>query len=200
MRITLIPLIFLLTAIFFLSSCNSVLAKENDIGQSQIHPAHPLYFLKTVRENIENAIALTPRVKLIRQLEFATRRLREVKALVSNNRQDLIEPTLERYWFHISKLPDKDIRDEELSLRIKESLVVHLQTLDRLYPQLSSTGAKMAVRSTLNRLMGRLDIPNFARLPVCDFLAREASSSALNQSEQVILAIRSKNCLKVKAI
>lgn len=190
----------LLIATLFLISCSSVLAKENDIGQSQIHPAHPLYFLKTVRENIENAFALTPRVKLIRQLEFATRRLRETKALISHNRQDLIETTLERYWFHISKLPDKDIRDEELILRIKESLVVHLKTLDIIYSGISDPGAKRAVRSALNRIVDRADIPDFARLPVCDFFAREASSSALNQSEQAILTIRAKNCLKVKAI
>ena len=143
------------------------------------------------------SLALTPRVKLIRQLEFSTRRLREVKALISSNRQDLIEPTLERYWFHISKLPDKDVKDEELLARIKESLVVHLQTMAIIYPELSTPNAKMAVRSTLNRLMGRVDIPIFARIPVCDFFENVASSSALNRTEQIILKMRAENCLKV---
>lgn len=190
----------LLIAMLFLISCSSVLAKENDIGQSQIHPAHPLYFLKTVRESLEMSLALTPRVKLIRQLEFATRRLREVKALISNNRQDLIEPTLERYWFHIRVLLDEGSKDPELILRIKESLVVHLKTLDSIYAQLSNQEAKRAVRSALNRVVDRADIPDFARIPVCDFFAKESSSSALNQTEQVILKERSKNCLKLKAI
>lgn len=196
MRITILPFLFLLTAIFFLSSCNSAFAYENDIGSSRIDPSSSIYFLKTIRENLEMSLALTPRVKLIRQLEFATRRLRETKALITNNRQDLIEPTLERYWFHISKLPDKDLKDEELLLRIKESLVVHLKTMDIIYPGLSNSNAKMALRFSLNRLMGRLDIPDYTRIPVCDFFEKEASSSALNQAEQVILKMRALNCLK----
>ena len=186
-----------LTAFIFLGSLSSALAKENDIGQSQIHPAHPFYFLKTIRENLEMSMALTPRVRLIRQLEFATRRLRETKALLNNNRQDLIEPTLERYWFHISKLPDQDLKDEELVLRIKESLVIHLKTLDTIYSRLSDPGAKRAVRSTLNRIVNRADIPISARLPVCNFLAKEASTSAdLNETEKAILLERSKNCFQ----
>jgi len=188
MRITLIPLTFLLIVIF-LGSCNSTFAKENEIGQSRIHPAHPLYFLKTIRENLENSFALTDRVKLIRQLEFSTRRLREVKALVSINRQDLIAPTLERYWFHIAHL-DLNLKDEEVMLKIRQSLVVHLQTLEVIYGSLSNPEAKRVVRSVIYKTLSIPALPIFAQASVCNFLAKEASSSALNQSEQIILKMR----------
>ncbi len=79
-------LIPLLLVIF---SCNNVFAIENDIGFSKITPDSPIYFLKALRENFELKLALTPHVKLVRQLEFATRRLREAKTLVWQN-QDLI--------------------------------------------------------------------------------------------------------------
>ncbi len=195
MRITPLPLIFLLTAMVLFSTCNSAYAYENDIGVSRIGPTSPIYFLKTVRENLEISLALTPRVKLIRQLEFATRRLREVKSLILVNRQDLIEPTMERYWFHISRLPDKDLKDEELILRIKESLVVHLKTLDIIYSKVSDPGVKRAIRSALNKIVDRADIPISARIPICDFFALEATTSlSLTQTEKVILLERAQKC------
>lgn len=208
MRITLCPVIFLLTAVIFLSICNgAAYAYENDIGISRIDPSSPIYFLKAIRENIENALAITPRVKLIRQLEFATRRLREAKALVSAGRQDLIEATLERYWFHISNLLDKTLpagrqglKDEELLLRIKESLGVHLKTLELIYAEVSDPGAKRAIRSALNKIVDNTTIPNSARLTVCNLFAYEASTAAnLSETEKVILMERAQKCFHIPA-
>lgn len=168
-----------------------------DIGQSRIHPAHPFYFLKAVREALEIYFAQTPKVKFIRQLEFATRRLREVKALVPTTRQDLIESTLERYWAHISYLPDKNLEIESLAKEISDSLVIHIKILEEVYLQISNQRAKMAIRSALNRLIGRLDVPNYARITVCEFFAKEASLSAsLNEAEKVILQERATGCFK----
>lgn len=194
MRITMIPLALFLTAVIFLGSCDSAFAYDDDIGTSRIDPSSPIYFLKTVKENLEWRLALTPRVKLIRNLEFATRKLREAKTLLSTNRQDLIEPTLERYWYYISQLPDKDLKDGEFATSVKQSLVIHLKTLEKIYSQVSNLRAKMSIRSALNRLMGRGDIPSAARVSVCEFLVKEASSSALNQTEQVILKDRALMC------
>ncbi len=179
-----------------------VFASE-DIGSSKISPASSFYFLKTIRENIEMKFAGTQRVKLIRQLEFATRRLREVKSLVGNKSEDLIVPTMERYWYHIQSLPDKNLQDQDFSTRITENLAIHLETLERVYNQLlnehsssSSKRAKMAIRATINRLVGRADLPRNARLPACIFLTKEASSSALNETERQILKERAGNCFK----
>ena len=118
MRIYILPV--LITLLIITSFCSSVYAVDlesslsasmsaeilptgNDIGISKITPASFFYFLKTIRENLEMKMALTPHVKQIRLLEFATRRLREAKSLIGI-KEDLISPTLERYWFHINSL------------------------------------------------------------------------------------------------
>lgn len=190
-----ISIVLALTVWIFLSSCSLALAQENDIGQSLIHPATPFYFLKTIRENLELKFALTPRIKFFRQLEFATRRLRETKALIPKN-EDLIPPTLERYSSHVKTLPDKDLEDEEIQIRIEESLVVHLETLQKIYDQVSNKRAKMAIRASLNRIIQRADVPAFAKLLICNLFAKEASSSALNQTERVVYLERSQKCFE----
>lgn len=196
MRIT---IVLTLTALIFLSSCSLALASVNEIGESRIHPASPFYFLKTLRENLELKFAGTPRVRMLRQLEFGTRRLREVKSLIPTTHQDLIFPNLERYSSYISSLPDKDLTDEEAAARIKESLVIHLNVLQTIYDQISNREAKMAIRSVLNRIIKRADVPISAKLPVCNFLSKEASSSALNEVERTILLERAIICQKAPA-
>lgn len=194
MRISIV-LSLSLAAFVFLSSCNTVYALENDIGFSRIDPSSPIYFLKTIRENLEFKLALTPRVKLLRQLEFATRRLREARTLVNEN-VELIPITLERYSFLINNLPDKNLEDSEVLTRIKESLAVHLDSLYVMYNQLSNPRAKIAIRATVNRIIHRADIPQYAKLPACNFLVKEASSSALNSTEKFVLTDRAQKCLK----
>lgn len=197
MRITIIPLALFLSVVIFLASCSTALAYENDIGQSQIHPAHPLYFLKAVREGLEMHFAQTSNVKLIRRLEFATRRLREVKSLIPGSRQDLIEPTLDRYWTLVSSLPvPKNLENAGFfANEISDNLVIHIKTLEKIYPQISHPRAKMAIRSILNRFTSRQDIPSYARAPICDFFAKEATQSAnLNETERVVLLERVKKC------
>src|SRR3989344_5655222 len=114
-RLQVVGYSFLLFVLLFTVYCTlyPVFAVD-DIGQSKIHPAHPLYFLKTIRENLEMRLVSTHRVKLIRQMEFATRRLREVKSLIGNSHEDLIEPTLERYWSHVRELLEKGLIDLEM--------------------------------------------------------------------------------------
>jgi hypothetical protein len=192
MRITIV-LGLTLFGLLILGSCSSVYAKENDIGFSRLDPSSPLYFLKTIRENLEMQLAFTPRVKLLRQLEFATRRLREARTLMTKN-ADLIPPTMERYSSYLKSLPEKDLEDSEVVIRIKESLAVHLETLYKMYEQVTTIRAKIAIRAAINRIAQRADIPQYARLPACNFLAKEASSSALNDTERVVLAERAQKC------
>ncbi len=172
---------------------------DNNIGVSKIMPGSYLYFLKGIREYFEMKFAGTSNVRLIRTLEFATRRLREVKALNLNNHEDLIPATLERYFSYIRELPEKGYEKTEISIRIKEGMVVHLETLENLYPNLSSPRAKLAVRSIINRLTQRVDIAPFAKIPACNFLAKEATSSAINESEKEILQQRAIICLQKPA-
>jgi len=171
-------------------------AQEVDIGYSQIHPASPLYFLKTIRENIELSLVFTPRIKMLRQLEFATRRLRETKALISIT-EDLIPPTLERYISYINKFADKHEVDDQLESVLKDTLTIHLKVLLEIYDQVNSQRAKIFIRSTMYRLIKRADMPDEAKVSICDLFAKEASSSALNQTEQIVLLERSQKCRKI---
>ncbi len=134
-------------------------------------------------------------MRSIRQLEFATRRLREVKSLIPTH-QDLIPVTLERYWAHISYLRDDNLKDQEIATRVKESLVVHLEVLGQIYNQLTDKKAKMSVRSMINRIVQREDLPIFGRIPACRFLQKESTSSSLLEVERQILLQRAIDCFK----
>ncbi len=168
----------------------------NDIGYSRIDPTSPFYFLKTIRENLEMKLAQTTRVRNLRQLEFATRRLREAKTLVGKN-EDLIPPTLERYMAHLNSLTENHLKSEQqFADDLKNNLSIHLALLRQIYDQGVSIRTKMFIRSVMNRVIKRADVPNYVKLPVCNFFLREASSSSLNQTEQLVLRDRGQNCLE----
>lgn len=196
MRITVILAFFI---IFFLFFSGVALAGEDQIGQSRLDPASPFYFLKTIRENFELKFAGTPRVRLLRELEFATRRLRETKALIDKD-QDLIPPVLEKYKSHINNLPDKNLEDEEVIFRIKESLNIHFAALENIYIRVSNPRAKMAIRAAINKIAQRADLPDYARLPICSFLSKEASSSALSDTEKAVFSERAQKCFQIKSL
>lgn len=200
------------------SSCNIAYAKESDIGQSQIHPAHPLYFLKTVREILELKFAKTDHLKVLRYLEFSTRRIREVNSLVAKNSPDLIAATLERYWINFDKLNGlANAADQTLMTLIAENISRHITSLEVAYSQVNDKRAKMAIRLTVNRLseeniilMGKIKkvSKDLANLPssesfkkiilnqrsLCDILVKQASESALNDVEKVVLKDRAEKC------
>lgn len=196
MRITIV-LVILLSSFVFLAPCGTAYAKDSDIGQSRIHPAHPLYFLKSIRENLELKFAPLQRTKMIRQLEFSTRRIREVKALISKGNQDLIEPTMERYWSHMNTVLNFRPRDEDLTLNLNQTISTHLNVLENIYVKLDRKRAKMSIRTQIYRLLDKSDITGEARVSGCEFLSKETSASALNEAERAILLERIKGCLKL---
>ena len=193
MRVTILPLAFFLSVVIFLGSCNTAYAME-EIGQSRIHPAHPLYFLKTICESLELKFAGTPRTVLIRKLEFATRRLREVNSLAKAGNFELIIPTMEKYSSRIASLPDQGIEDQELVLIIENNLSNHLEVLQMMNSQIEDSRAKMSIRAAINKIIQRADLTPSTRLKGCEFLSKEASSSALNEVEKEILLQRAQKC------
>lgn len=189
-----------------------ILAQEDNIGQSQINPSSPLYFLKAVREVLELKFAATTNTKALRQLEFATRRIREVKSLVKTPRQDLIEPTLYRYLSNMQELTGLvNLKDNDSASQVIDLAGLHMTILQAVYGQVSDLRARMSIRVTVDKLsewdqqlIGRLDLikqPSLInkvtalKLSGCNFLAREASSSALNEVERVVLLERAQKCL-----
>lgn len=211
MRITIIPLALFLSAVIFLGSCNTALAYENDIGQSKIHPASPLYFLKSVREILELKFAGTSNIRGLRHLEFTQRRIREVDSLVSVNHQELIPPTLENYWFNLGKVSGLlSFKDKALANQVFDQIRRQLIVLQKLYETVEKQEAKRSIRTTIYRisdwnmkLLDRLDLADRAKIVpkltisqtlACNFLAKEASSSALNEVERVVLSQRAQKC------
>lgn len=194
MRISLVVVPASILAIVLFSGCNSAYALEENVGIAKIDPSSPIFFLKTVREELELKFAGTPRTKILRHLEFATRRLRESKALVGSQNEDLIQASLERYGVSFKKVLDFRPRDEGLTLLINHVIGVHVLEFDRMYEQLKSPKAKIALRSQVYYLIQNSDVSPQMRIFGCSFLLRESSSSGLSQTEQVILKMRADKC------
>ena len=73
---------------------------------------------------------------------------------------------------------------------------MHLTVLEQMYPEAKDAKAKMAIRSAMNRVIQRADVQSAVKLPVCSLFSKEASSSALNEVERMVLAERAKVCLQ----
>lgn len=184
---------------------------SGSFGQSRISPASPLYFLKSIREILELKLAPSTHIRSLRELEFANRRIREVNSLVNTSHEDLIQPTLEKYWSGLGQLIGiSDLRDENQAEQISRSIISHMSFLQEIFSRLSDPAAKRSVRATIfrlsewdNRLISKLNTakhPNFAnrilssRLSACRFLSKEASSSALNEVESAVFLARARQC------
>lgn len=190
---------------------STVFAGDSGIGKSQISPASPLYFLKSVRETLEMKFAGNAQIKAIHELEFANRRIREVNSLAQTPQENLIQPTLEKYWSGLQRFKNMaNLKDGEMLERVNNRLMLHMEALQQLYPQLSDLKAKRSVRTTIYKLaawqeqlidelilFGR---PEMARAVInsglsgCSLLSKEASSSAFNEVEKGVLAERSGRC------
>ncbi len=185
------------------------------IGSSQIAPASPFYFLKMVKEEVEWKLAQTDQVKLMRQMEFAIRRLREVKTLISEDREDLIEPNLIKYQDHLKKLGRYANGNKELELFVSDRVATQMNLLINLYPQLENNRAKLAVRATIEN-WERQNREELVKQEVgyqekfwqkialteklsCDFLQKEATNSSLVPSERYLINLKTEDCLEFLA-
>lgn len=188
-----------------------VYSQEDGIREAQINPASPLYFLKSVREVLELKFAGTTQMKAIRELEFANRRISEVKSLIHTSRQDLIEPTLNQYLFYLGELLGAaDLNDAGFAARMSGDAVAHMNFLQTTHNQVSDTRAQRSIRATVNsltrwdlQLIDRLDKSKNAsisqtiivsRLSGCSFFVKEASDSALNEVARAVFSERAETC------
>lgn len=192
-------------------SQSQIKAIEEQIGYAQISPASFFYFLKAFREEIELKTAQSTSVKAVRFLEFATRRIREVIALMYIDREDLIEPALEKYWTHLQDiLGSFNLSDLTRNAEIAEQTYQHLYMLNKIYPEIKNNRARIAIRRTITHISSWE--PKFAielnkihqddlikriferQQIACDFLEKVASESALNETERSIYIDRASNC------
>lgn len=205
---------FVLTLFFifyFLLFTFPIHAQEDGIGESRINAASPLYFLTSVREILELKFARTTQAKASRILEFADRRLKEVNSLTNVSREELIEPTLEQYWFYLHELQGKvTLQDEIMTAKVGGEAVKDMDVLLEVYNRVSVPSAKRSVRLAIYRLsqwdqqfadkLILVKQPVLAqkimdsKLTGCEFLSQEASSSALAGVEKGVFAKRAQKC------
>lgn len=184
-----------------------------EIGDSLISPVSPLYFLKSVREKIEKSLVGTDDVKLLRELEFSQRRLRETNSLVKSRNQDLIPPTIEKYKNHIQNLDKWTSSNTKWQMELGQALARHLDVLMRLYDNVGDPRAKQAILSAIilaeeynSNLVEKLDLVNQQHLISkialryvysCNFLTRESASSSLNDTERLLIKEKALRCQQI---
>lgn len=198
--------------LIFLSGCTSNAYASADSKLNIIDPASPFYFLKSVEEMWQLKFTKSSQEKGLKYLEFASSRIIEVKSLVSNNRGDLVPPALEKYWSSLSKILGLvNINNEVLGPQIVEKVENHILILSSLQNQTTNPKAQIAIRSTIYRIsnwnkdfFGKLNTEQKNKLlakitsnqdTICKFLSKEASSSALNQTEKMTISKRAQECI-----
>lgn len=204
-------LLFVFT--FYLLPLSSLVYAQIDANdQFPVNPASPFYFLKSAKEVLDLKFAKTSQEKGLKYFEFAVRRIKEAESLINTNRSELIPPVLERYWLNLSKsLGLLNLRDDSLASQVIEEIRQHILTLETLQNQTENQKAKRAIRAGVyrisswnNALLERLTVQAKAQLSlkieenhnlICSFLSKEASSSALNQTEKAVLLERAQKCL-----
>lgn len=229
MRITAV-LSILIAVVIFLAPCTNVLALEStdstepinidelqadpgavDVGEALIPPNSPLYFLKILREKIELALTFSQEGKVVRQLEFAQRRLREVNKLIKNKKQDLIGETMAKYRDHINQALAAASSDD-LKVKVGEAISRHLDVLQRVYDGVGNETAKAAIRGNIERaaehnrtLLAKLDTVKqkllikktvLRQALACKFLGRESTASGISDNEKKTLRAKFADCQK----
>ncbi len=202
--------LLVLFTFYFLLLTFPVYAHGAGSGRFIITPASPLYFLTSIREILELKFAKATSDRADRELEFANRRISEVNSLTNTPREDLIGPTLERYWAGLSELKGIiGLKDEDTAARITDLATRHMNDLQTAYGQVSDPGARRSIRAAIFRLSGwdqalidkfillKLPVPEgvkAGKLKGCGFLSQAAGSSALNSVERVTLQVRVTEC------
>lgn len=188
-----------------------VFAEEPALGKSHISPASFFYFLKPIREILEIKFAGQADIKTLYELEFANRRIREVNSLVKTPHEDLIQPTLEKYWSGLQRFRDMaNLKDGNMLERASDALIIQMGDLQKVYLQVSDLKARRSIRMTINKLSewqsqlidqlimsgrpAKAGLVTDSSLSGCHFLSKEASSSALNEIERGVFVVRAEKC------
>lgn len=176
-----------------------------EVGDSLISPGSSLYFLKAIREKIELYFSSNYQVQTQRELEFSVRRLREVKTLIEEGREDLIEETLQKYRNHLDEVQKLDNGGRSMHINVGASIARHMYVLQSLYYNINEVEAKRAVRTSIQRvlehnwnLLGSKELEvgekqdlsdqiALRQIAGCKFLNEETKNTAFNESEREIL-------------
>lgn len=80
---------------------------SDDLPDPGILPDHPLYFVKSIGENIGGIFSFGQTAKIDRGIKMSEKRLAEARALADKGESDLASSTLERYQKELEKVQQR---------------------------------------------------------------------------------------------
>lgn len=210
-------LVLVLTVFFSLSG--STFAKQSaasdsakvvdpgalEVGDSLISPSSPLYFFKSWREKLELYLAPNDVTRAQRELEFSVRRLREVKTLLDENRQDLVPATLKMYIKDLEMVKTYSANSQDTKLELGLSIARHMYILQSLYYRMSMDEAKFTDRDAIRYILKYnqdllssgssqeerelfRDKLKLREIAACQFLRTEARASDMSPDEKKLIS------------
>jgi len=119
-------------------------------------PTSPFYFLKQIKERLELTFARTPEAKVAKRLEFANRRVAELKR-VAVKKPQLGEKLARRYEEELKEVEEearqlKETERQGLLKHISQVVLKHQNILSQVLekvPQEAKEGIKKALESSL---------------------------------------------------
>lgn len=185
-----------------------------EVGDSLISPSSSLYFLKAIREKIEIYFSATEQIRTQHELEFSVRRLREVRTLIEEGREDLIEETLSKYWEHLNLVEKQSNGKYGIRGEIGASIARHMYVLQSLYYNTNEETAKRAIRASVQKVLdhnwklltgadlGLDERENLSdkiairQIAGCQFLNEESNNTSISEAERSILKEYVEGCQK----
>lgn len=134
---------------------------EEELADPGLLPNHPLYFLKTLSENIGTFFTFGQINRVSRQMFLAERRLAEAELLLAQGETERAEKMMNRYQKRFARalvLLERAKEDgqntDEAMVKIAEKTLRHQMVLSRVYNQVPEQ-AKEAIRQAMeNSLRG----------------------------------------------
>ncbi len=154
-KLLLVPIL----AIFLFAGVTQ--AQTNDLPGPGMLPDSPLYFLKSLTENIGTFFTLGDTAKAERYLNLSERRLAEARSLIAKDRADLAEEAIKRYEKQVNRALERTnearkrgINTDEVLVRVSEATLKHQAVLADVYervPEQARAGIEQAMQAGMHR-------------------------------------------------
>jgi hypothetical protein len=134
---------------------------QEELIEPGLLPDHPLYFLKTLSENIQTLLTFGEANRVNQHMMLAEKRLAEAQALIAQGETELAEKATNRYqeqsthaFTFAQQAKEKGQDSDEVMAKIAENTLRHQAVLSRVYEQVPEE-AKPAIEQAMeNSLRG----------------------------------------------
>lgn len=144
-----------------LINSNETILSEEELTDPGLLPDHPLYFLKSLSENVGTFFTFGEINRANRQMMLAEKRLAEAQALMAQGETELAEKIMNRYQKRFAhalafaqRAQEAGQNTNKVMAKIAENTLRHQAVLSRVYDQVPKE-AKAAIQSAMeNSLRG----------------------------------------------